>query len=164
MVYGPAGTGGPVQGQRAARRHFLSGLPGCTQPEAVTHKARPMFAPSTVPFVPASPYQGGSALWTILTPALPQMQQKRSLGKCRGRRRQGGSPLRLILLGPKAPRRGSVLPSQVSAQDAESARVALVLVIASVVFFWRFMLRVMLAIVAVAAGLGLLVLLQNLNR
>ena len=57
-----------------------------------------------------------------------------------------------------------MLPSQVSAQDAESARVALVLVIASVVFFWRFMLRVMLAIVAVAAGLGLLVLLQNIHR
>lgn len=57
-----------------------------------------------------------------------------------------------------------MLPSQVSAQDAESARVALVLAIASVVFFWRFMLRVMLAIVAVAAGLGLLVLLQNIHR
>ena len=57
-----------------------------------------------------------------------------------------------------------MLHSQVSAQDAESARVALVLVIASVVFFWRFMLRVMLAIAVVAVGLGLLVLLQNINR
>jgi hypothetical protein len=57
-----------------------------------------------------------------------------------------------------------VLPSQVSAQDAESARVALVLVIASVAFFWRFMLRVMLAIAVVAVGVGLLVLLQNINR
>jgi hypothetical protein len=92
------------------------------------------------------------------------MQQKRSLGKRQRRRRQGGGPPRLILLGPKARRRGSVLPSQVSAQDAESARVALVLVIASVVFFWRFMLRVMLAIAVVAVGLGLLVLLQNINR
>ena len=57
-----------------------------------------------------------------------------------------------------------MLPSQVSAQDAESARVALVLVIASVVFFWRFMLRVMLAIAVVAVGLGLLVLMQNIHR
>ena len=57
-----------------------------------------------------------------------------------------------------------MLPSQVSAQDAESARAALVLVIASVVFFWRFMLRVMLAIAVVAVGVGLLVLLQNINR
>jgi hypothetical protein len=57
-----------------------------------------------------------------------------------------------------------VLPSQVSAQDAESARVALVFVIASVVFFWRFMLRVMLAIAVVAAGLGLLMLLQSIHR
>jgi hypothetical protein len=57
-----------------------------------------------------------------------------------------------------------VLPSQVTAQDAESARVALVLVIASVVFFWRFILRVMLAIAAVAVGLGLLVLLQSIHR
>jgi hypothetical protein len=70
----------------------------------------------------------------------------------------------LILLELKARRRGSMLPSQVSAQDAESARVALVLVIASVVFFWRFMLRVMLAIAVVAVGLGLLMLLQSIHR
>jgi len=57
-----------------------------------------------------------------------------------------------------------MLPSQVSAQDAESARVAVVFVVASVVFFWRFMLRVMLAIAVVAAGLGLLVLLQSIHR
>ena len=57
-----------------------------------------------------------------------------------------------------------MLPSQVSAQDVESARVALVLVIASVVFFWRFMLRVMLAIAVVAVGLGLLMLLQSIHR
>ena len=119
-----------------------------------------MFAPSTVPVVPASPYQGGSALWTILTPTLLQMQPQRSLGKCQGR---GGSPRTLTLL-EQARRRGSVLPSQVSAQDAESARVALVLVIASVVFFWRFMLRVMLAIAVVAVGLGLLMLLQSIHR
>ena len=57
-----------------------------------------------------------------------------------------------------------MLPSQVSAQDAESARVAIVLVVASVMVFWRLMLRVMLAIVVVAVGLGLFVLLQNILR
>jgi hypothetical protein len=57
-----------------------------------------------------------------------------------------------------------MLPSQVSVQDAESARVAIVLVIASVMVFWRFMLRVMLAIVVVAASLGLFVLLQDIHR
>jgi hypothetical protein len=92
------------------------------------------------------------------------MQPQRSLGKCQNRSRPDGSPLTLILLELKARRRGSVLPSQVSAQDAESARVALVLVIASVVFFWRFMLRVMLAIAVVAVGLGLLMLLQSIHR
>jgi len=57
-----------------------------------------------------------------------------------------------------------VLPSQVSAQDAESARIALAFVIASVAFFWRFMLRVMLAIAVAAVGLGLLVFLQSIHR
>ena len=54
-------------------------------------------------------------------------------------------------------------PSQVSVQDIESARVAIVLIIAGVMIFWRFLLRVMLAIVVVAAGLGLFVLLQNMH-
>jgi hypothetical protein len=55
-------------------------------------------------------------------------------------------------------------PSQVSVQDIESARAAIILVIAGVMFFWRFVLRVALAIIVVAAGLGLLVLLQNIHR
>ena len=57
-----------------------------------------------------------------------------------------------------------MLPRQVSVQDVESARAAIVLVIAGVMFFWRFMLRVAFAIIVVAAGLGLLVLLQNIHR
>jgi hypothetical protein len=57
-----------------------------------------------------------------------------------------------------------MLPSQVSAQDAETARVAIVLVIASVIVFWRFMLRVMIAVVVVAVSLGLFALLQDLHR
>lgn len=54
-----------------------------------------------------------------------------------------------------------MLASQVSAQEAESARVAIVLIIASVTVFWRFALRVILAVVIVAAALGLFVLLHG---
>jgi len=56
-----------------------------------------------------------------------------------------------------------VPPSQVSAQDIDSARVVVVLVIASIIVFWRFALRVALAIVMVAAGLGLFVLLHDIH-
>jgi hypothetical protein len=55
-------------------------------------------------------------------------------------------------------------PSQVSAQDIETAHAAIVLVIAGIVIFWRFALRLMLAIGVVAVGLGLLVLLQDMHR
>ena len=54
-------------------------------------------------------------------------------------------------------------PSQVSVQDIESARAAMVLVVAGIVIFWRFALRLMLAIGLVAVGLGLLVLLQSMH-
>jgi hypothetical protein len=57
-----------------------------------------------------------------------------------------------------------VPPSQVSVQDIESARAAIVLIIAGIMIFWRFLLRVLLAIIVVAAGLGLFVLLQNMHR
>ena len=54
-------------------------------------------------------------------------------------------------------------PSQVSVQDIETARAAIVLVVAGIVIFWRFALRLMLAIGVVAVGLGLLVLLQSMH-
>lgn len=54
-------------------------------------------------------------------------------------------------------------PSQVSVQDIETARAAIVLVVAGIVIFWRFALRLMLAISVVAVGLGLLVLLQSMH-
>jgi hypothetical protein len=57
-----------------------------------------------------------------------------------------------------------MLPGQVSVQDAESARAVIVLVIAGIMIFRRFVLRLMLAIIVVAAGLGLLVLLQAIYR
>jgi hypothetical protein len=55
-------------------------------------------------------------------------------------------------------------PSQVSVQDIESARAAIVLIIAGIMVFWRFLLRVLLAIIVVAAGLGLFVLVQNIHQ
>ena len=55
-------------------------------------------------------------------------------------------------------------PSQVPAQDIESARVAVVFIIAGVMVFWKFFLRVMLAIIVVAAAVGLFVLLQSMHR
>ena len=54
-------------------------------------------------------------------------------------------------------------PSQVSAQDIESAHAAIVLIIASIVIFWRLAFRVLLAVVVVAVGLGLFVLWQNMH-
>jgi len=56
-----------------------------------------------------------------------------------------------------------MLPGQVSVQDVESARAAVVLVIAGIMIFRGFVLRLVLAIVVVAAGLGLLVLLQAIH-
>ena len=55
-------------------------------------------------------------------------------------------------------------PSQVSVQDIETARAAIILVVAGIVIFWRFALRFILAIGVVAVGLGLLVLLQSMHR
>jgi hypothetical protein len=57
-----------------------------------------------------------------------------------------------------------VPPNQVSVQDIESARVAIVLVIAGITIFRRLVLWLLLAIVVVAVGLGLLVLLQAIHR
>jgi hypothetical protein len=73
-------------------------------------------------------------------------------------------PLRLALLDVKAVRRGLMFPGQVSVQDAENARAAVILVIASIMIFRRFVLQLMLAIIVVATGLGLLVLLQAIHR
>jgi hypothetical protein len=57
-----------------------------------------------------------------------------------------------------------VLPVQGSAQDAENARVALVLALAGIVTFWRFLLRIVLAIIAIAVVVGAFVLLQGMHR
>ena len=57
-----------------------------------------------------------------------------------------------------------MLPVQGSAQDVENARVALVLALAGIVVFGRFLLRIVLAVVVVAIVVGAVVLLQGMHR
>jgi hypothetical protein len=57
-----------------------------------------------------------------------------------------------------------MLVTPATAQQAEHARVALVLLALAIVLFWRVALRVLLAIVIVALGAGTLVLLQGMHR
>ncbi len=57
-----------------------------------------------------------------------------------------------------------MLVTPATAQQAEHARVALVLLALAIVLFWRVALRVLLAIVIVALGTGTLVLLQGMHR
>ncbi len=56
-----------------------------------------------------------------------------------------------------------MLSSQLSAQDIENARVALVLIVAGSMFFGRILLRVGLAILVVAVAIGAFVLLQGMH-
>lgn len=56
-----------------------------------------------------------------------------------------------------------MLPSQVSAPDIENARVAVALVAVGIVLFWRFMLRVVLVIIAVAVVVGVFVLIESMH-
>jgi hypothetical protein len=57
-----------------------------------------------------------------------------------------------------------VLPVQGSAQDAENAKVALVLVVAGIMTFWRFLLRITVAVLVVAVIVGAFVLLQSMRH
>lgn len=56
-----------------------------------------------------------------------------------------------------------MVPHQPSAQDIENARVALVLVVASTMLFGRFLLRVAIATLVVAAIIGAVLLLQGVH-
>jgi hypothetical protein len=56
-----------------------------------------------------------------------------------------------------------MLPSQGSAQDIENARAALLLIAVGVAIFWREVLRVLLALVAMAVCIGAFMLLQNVR-
>jgi len=56
-----------------------------------------------------------------------------------------------------------MLPGQSSAQDIENARVALVVIVASIMLFGRALLRVAIAIFMVAAVIGAFMLLQGMH-
>jgi hypothetical protein len=53
--------------------------------------------------------------------------------------------------------------AQATAQGVENARAALVLLALGIVFFWRMAVRVLIAIVLVAIGAGMLVILQGMH-
>jgi hypothetical protein len=53
--------------------------------------------------------------------------------------------------------------AQTTSQDVDNARVVLVLLALGIVVFWRIALRVLLAAVLVAAGIGAVVLLQTMH-
>ncbi len=63
---------------------------------------------------------------------------------------------------------GIMFATQGTAQEVENARVALALIAVGIVVFWRVVLRVLLAIIAIAVvvtvGAGALVLLQGMHR
>jgi len=53
--------------------------------------------------------------------------------------------------------------AQTTSQDVDNARVVLVLLALGIVVFWRIALRVLLAAVLVAVGIGAVVLLQTMH-
>jgi hypothetical protein len=57
-----------------------------------------------------------------------------------------------------------MLLSQGSPQDVENARVALVFIAAGVMIFWRYLLRIVVAMLVVAVGVGAFVLLQGMHQ
>jgi hypothetical protein len=56
-----------------------------------------------------------------------------------------------------------VLPSQPTPQDVETARVAVIFIAASLIFFRRLILVVTLAMLAVAIALGMIMLLKGMQ-
>jgi hypothetical protein len=67
-----------------------------------------------------------------------------------------------------ASQEGNMFATQGTAQEIENARVALALIAVGLVVFWRVVLRVLLAIIAIAVvitvGAGAIVLLQGMHR
>ena len=56
-----------------------------------------------------------------------------------------------------------MLPSQGSAQDVESARAVVLIVAAVAAIFWKELLRVLIALIVIAVGIGLFVLMQGVH-
>lgn len=56
-----------------------------------------------------------------------------------------------------------MLPSQGSAQDVESARAVVLIVAAVAAIFWKELLRVLIALIVIAVGIGAFMLLQGVH-
>ena len=56
-----------------------------------------------------------------------------------------------------------MLPSQGSAQDVESARAVVIIVAAVAAIFWKELLRVLIALIVIAVGIGLFMLMQGVH-
>jgi|HubBroStandDraft_3_1064219.scaffolds.fasta_scaffold119213_2 hypothetical protein len=56
-----------------------------------------------------------------------------------------------------------MVPSQGSAQDIESARAVIIIVALAGAVFWKAILRVLLALIVVAVGVGAFALLQGMR-
>jgi multisubunit Na+/H+ antiporter MnhC subunit len=56
-----------------------------------------------------------------------------------------------------------MLPSQGSAQDVESARAVVLIVAAIAAIFWKELLRVLIALIVIAVGIGLFMLMQGVH-
>ena len=124
-----------------------------------------MLAPSTVPVAPhPARIKEGSVLQTIVTSVRLQVQGQLSLGNCQSLGRRG-DPLRLTLPVGESQSGGISCPlAKYRSRTSRLPALAIILVVAGIVIFWRFALRLMLAIGVVAVGLGLLVLLQSMHR
>jgi hypothetical protein len=57
----------------------------------------------------------------------------------------------------------SMLPSQASAPDIESARAVILVIVVVGAVFWKEILRVLLALIVVAVGVGAFVLLHGMH-
>jgi len=51
-----------------------------------------------------------------------------------------------------------------SAPDAESIRATVIIIGISVLIFWRYLLRVLIALVVIAVGAGAVMLVQNIHQ
>jgi multisubunit Na+/H+ antiporter MnhC subunit len=56
-----------------------------------------------------------------------------------------------------------MLPSQGSAQDVESARAVVLIVAAIAAIFWKELLRMLIALIVIAVGIGLFMLMQGVH-
>jgi hypothetical protein len=71
--------------------------------------------------------------------------------------------LGLARLGGYSQSGGNMLPSQGSAQDVESARAVVLIVAAVAAIFWKELLRVLIALIVIAVGIGLFMLMQGVH-